>query len=325
MRTRFVAGKVVGAFGTLRLRPRLQLLPVPGRQRRPDGQVCSAAATSVRPSSTGVGSEFNLDGSKLEQFVAYLKQTIQRQPRRLVPQPTAGHDRDPRGDLADDRTRRHLDDPVDADRDRARDLCRMAAAQRRRRRVDDVLDVHLLGARLLARHDPAGAVRRAVAAVPDRRIRGRRQQRHRLRSAARPGPPHGPPLPDADARLHRRVHDRDALIAARHRQRGLPHNSPGRKASATSRCAVATPCRTRCFPVVSLSALNFGYVLSGAIAVEAIYSWPGIGQATLRGDPRARLPDAAGPVPPAAARSMILANLAVDLLYVVLDPRVRGR
>ncbi len=34
-------------------------------------------------------------------------------------------------------------------------------------------------------------------------------------------------------------------------------------------------------PVVSLSALNFGFVLSGAIAVEAIYSWPGIGQATL--------------------------------------------
>src|SRR6478736_2152620 len=34
-------------------------------------------------------------------------------------------------------------------------------------------------------------------------------------------------------------------------------------------------------PVVSLAALNFGYILSGAIAVEAIYSWPGLGQATI--------------------------------------------
>jgi hypothetical protein len=35
-------------------------------------------------------------------------------------------------------------------------------------------------------------------------------------------------------------------------------------------------------PVVSLSALNFGFVLSGAIAVESIFSWPGLGQATPR-------------------------------------------
>ena len=35
-------------------------------------------------------------------------------------------------------------------------------------------------------------------------------------------------------------------------------------------------------PVVSLSALNFGFVLSGAIAVESIYSWPGLARRRSR-------------------------------------------
>ena len=33
-------------------------------------------------------------------------------------------------------------------------------------------------------------------------------------------------------------------------------------------------------PVVTLAAINFGFVLSGAIAVEAVFSWPGLGKAT---------------------------------------------
>ncbi len=77
-------------------------------------------------------------------------------------------------------------------------------------------------------------------------------------------------------------------------------------------------------PVVSLSALNFGYVLSGAIAVEAIYSWPGIGQATLEAIRGPDFPMLQG-LFLLLSGSMILANLLVDLLYGVLDPRVAGR
>ncbi len=77
-------------------------------------------------------------------------------------------------------------------------------------------------------------------------------------------------------------------------------------------------------PVISLSALNFGYILSGAIAVEAIYSWPGIGQATIEA---IRGPDF--PMLQATflllSVSVIVANLLVDLLYGYLDPRVDGR
>jgi peptide/nickel transport system permease protein len=77
-------------------------------------------------------------------------------------------------------------------------------------------------------------------------------------------------------------------------------------------------------PVVSLSALNFGYILSGAIAVEAIYSWPGLGQATIeaiRGPDYAMLQG----LFLLFSASMIFANLVVDLTYGWLDPRVEAR
>jgi peptide/nickel transport system permease protein len=74
-------------------------------------------------------------------------------------------------------------------------------------------------------------------------------------------------------------------------------------------------------PVVSLSALNFGFVLSGAIAVESIYSWPGLGQATLEA---IRAPDFAmlQGLFLLFSAALIVANLFVDLLYAWLDPRV---
>ncbi|MGB0113327.1 MAG: ABC transporter permease [Ilumatobacteraceae bacterium] len=77
-------------------------------------------------------------------------------------------------------------------------------------------------------------------------------------------------------------------------------------------------------PVVSLSALNFGFILSGSIAVEAIYSWPGLGQATLEAIRGPDFPMLQGLFLLFSA-SMIIANLAVDLLYGFVDPRVGGR
>jgi len=75
-------------------------------------------------------------------------------------------------------------------------------------------------------------------------------------------------------------------------------------------------------PVVSLSALNFGYVLFGAIAVESIYSWPGLGQATLEAIRGPDFPMLQGMFLLFSA-VLILANLFVDLVYGALDPRVR--
>lgn len=77
-------------------------------------------------------------------------------------------------------------------------------------------------------------------------------------------------------------------------------------------------------PVVSLAALNFGFVLSGAIAVEAIFSWPGLGQATIEAIRGPDFPMLQG-LFLVFSVAAILANLAADLLYGTLDPRVNAR
>jgi peptide/nickel transport system permease protein len=75
-------------------------------------------------------------------------------------------------------------------------------------------------------------------------------------------------------------------------------------------------------PVVSLAALNFGFVLSGAIAVESVFSWPGLGQETFNAVRGPDFPMLQGLFLLFSA-SVIVANLAADLLYGYLDPRVR--
>jgi peptide/nickel transport system permease protein len=75
-------------------------------------------------------------------------------------------------------------------------------------------------------------------------------------------------------------------------------------------------------PVVTLAAINFGFILSGAIAVETIFSWPGLGFATYEAIHGPDLPMLQGLFLVFSA-SVIVFNLLADVLYAVLDPRVR--
>jgi peptide/nickel transport system permease protein len=75
-------------------------------------------------------------------------------------------------------------------------------------------------------------------------------------------------------------------------------------------------------PVVTLIAINFGLVLSGAIAVETIFSWPGLGLATYDALNGPDLPMLQGMFLVFSA-AVIAYNLFADLLYAYLDPRVR--
>ena len=82
-------------------------------------------------------------------------------------------------------------------------------------------------------------------------------------------------------------------------------------------------------PVVALMAINFGFVLSGAIAVEAIFSWPGLGLATYEALKGPDLPMLQGLFLVFSA-SVILFNLIADLLYALprsagARPHERGR
>lgn len=74
-------------------------------------------------------------------------------------------------------------------------------------------------------------------------------------------------------------------------------------------------------PVVTLTAINLGFVLSGAIAVEAVFSWPGLGKATADAIRGPDLPMLQGLFLLFSA-SVIVFNLLADLTYAWLDPRV---
>jgi peptide/nickel transport system permease protein len=74
-------------------------------------------------------------------------------------------------------------------------------------------------------------------------------------------------------------------------------------------------------PVVTLAALNLGFILSGAIAVESVFSWPGLGQATAQAIRGPDFPMLQGLFLMFSA-SVILFNLLADVLYLYLDPRV---
>ncbi len=76
-------------------------------------------------------------------------------------------------------------------------------------------------------------------------------------------------------------------------------------------------------PVVTLAAINLGFVLSGAIAVETVFSWPGLGKATSDAIRGPDLPMLQGLFLVFSA-AVIVFNLLADLLYAFLDPRVRS-
>jgi peptide/nickel transport system permease protein len=75
-------------------------------------------------------------------------------------------------------------------------------------------------------------------------------------------------------------------------------------------------------PFVTLAALNLGYIVSGSIAVETVFSWPGLGQLAYRainGGPDYPLLQGLFLL---VSVAVILANLLADLLLGLLDPRI---
>ncbi len=79
--------------------------------------------------------------------------------------------------------------------------------------------------------------------------------------------------------------------------------------------------RNAMLPMVTLIALNLGFTVAGAIQVEAVYSWPGLGALTVNA-----VADRDYPVLQGAflliAVAVVVANLGAELVYGVLDPRV---
>ena len=75
-------------------------------------------------------------------------------------------------------------------------------------------------------------------------------------------------------------------------------------------------------PIVTILGLRFGDLIAGAIIVETVFAWPGVGR-LLASSVAARDLSVVQVIVLATALTMIISNLAVDLLYGLLDPRVR--
>ena len=75
-------------------------------------------------------------------------------------------------------------------------------------------------------------------------------------------------------------------------------------------------------PVVTIMGLQFGALLGGAVVTETVFSWPGIGRLAIQGIYNRDYPVVQASVFLAAV-FFVLINFAVDLLYTILDPRIR--
>ncbi|NQV37122.1 MAG: ABC transporter permease [Candidatus Marinimicrobia bacterium] len=76
-------------------------------------------------------------------------------------------------------------------------------------------------------------------------------------------------------------------------------------------------------PVITVIGTDFGSYLSGAVLTESIFGWPGLGRLALDAILKRDFPVIQGTVL-FMAIMFILANLVVDILYGVVDPRIRA-
>ncbi len=80
--------------------------------------------------------------------------------------------------------------------------------------------------------------------------------------------------------------------------------------------------RNALVPVVTVMGADFGSYLSGAVLTESIFGWPGVGRLTLEAILKRDLPVIQGSVL-FMALVFVFVNLAIDISYAFIDPRVR--
>ena len=80
--------------------------------------------------------------------------------------------------------------------------------------------------------------------------------------------------------------------------------------------------RSSLTPVVTQFGIDVGTLLGGAIVTENVFGLPGLGQLAVQSVTNQDLPVIIGIVLLAAA-FIVVANIVVDAVYAVLDPRVR--
>lgn len=94
------------------------------------------------------------------------------------------------------------------------------------------------------------------------------------------------------------------------------------KGAAPWRVVVVHALRNALLPVVTVTALQVGTLLAGAVLTETVFSWPGIGQWMVQAVFTRDYPVVQGGVVLIAA-CVVAVNMSVDLVYAAIDPRIR--
>ncbi len=94
------------------------------------------------------------------------------------------------------------------------------------------------------------------------------------------------------------------------------------KGASRLRAIVRHALRNALIPLVTVAALSIPNLLGGAVVVETVFSWPGMGQLAVSATNAQDYPVITG-FALVISVLVIASNLAADLLYAVVDPRVR--
>ncbi|MFO7631218.1 MAG: ABC transporter permease, partial [Caldilinea sp.] len=95
------------------------------------------------------------------------------------------------------------------------------------------------------------------------------------------------------------------------------------KGLADNNIVVRHALRNALIPLITVIGFSYGNLLAGTVLTEAIFAWPGIGQYAYRASTSLDFPAIMG-VSLLIALIFILINLIVDVLYFVVDPRLRA-
>ena len=88
------------------------------------------------------------------------------------------------------------------------------------------------------------------------------------------------------------------------------------------RVVLAHALKNAAVPVVTLIGLQFGTLLGGAVVTETIFAWPGIGRLVVEAIFNRDFPIVQGVVL-VVSLAFVIVNLLVDVVYVLIDPRIR--
>ena len=96
------------------------------------------------------------------------------------------------------------------------------------------------------------------------------------------------------------------------------------KGLSRTRVTLSHVLRNALLPVVTILGVQMGTVLAGSVVIESVFSWPGVGSLLFDSVSSRNYPVVLG-IMVLGALVVIAANIAVDLLYMWLDPRIEIR